>query len=368
VQLLSVITFYKVFWQIFLQSLLLGILVAGLVSGCVQPVRTELPTPLPTEYLPTAIALTLEASGFGLPTMPPRPSLTPTASSLIPSETPEARVTETPAVTNTLPPATETTAPPVSITTILPATLTLSVSTEAPTLAVPLLPLSATPAPEIPDAQIRIYRLGERSLVTSPIDVSLRSTSEYGKIVRIELWGEDGRLLARDVRTYDRAPWKLVRIDLQLEFEISGAAEEGRLVISIEDPFGRLIDVNSVNLILLSQGIAELNPATALLQRIIIREPSPQALIQGGKLIVSGRARPNLDQPLKLMLVSEDGKVLGQRLAGVEFPDPGNYGTFVAEVPYTVTGLTPALLIVYEDGGKISQIAHLASMQVMLAP
>jgi hypothetical protein len=140
-------------------------------------------------------------------------------------------------------------------------------------------------------------------------------------------------------------------------------------VVSVEDSFGRLIDVNSLNLILLSIGQSELNPPTALWQRLIIEEPVPNALIQGGKLIISGRALPNdPEQPLRVMLVGEDGRVLGQRLAGVQFEKEGDYGTYVAEVPYTVDGLTPALLVIYEEGGLVSDIAHLSSTQVILAP
>jgi hypothetical protein len=129
-----------------------------------------------------------------------------------------------------------------------------------------------------------------------------------------------------------------------------------------------LIDVNSVNLILLSAGMTELNPYSALWQRIIIQEPGPKALIVGGVLVVSGRVRPTVEQPLKIMLITEDGRTVGQRLASVSIPIPGDYGTFAAEVPYSVAEMTSALLIVLEDGGQISDISHLASREVILAP
>jgi hypothetical protein len=225
-----------------------------------------------------------------------------------------------------------------------------------------------TPAPPIPDARIQIYRLGELSKVISPIDVSLRLTCGDAKVVRIELHGEDGRLLARNVRNYDKVPWDAARIGMSLDFEISAAAELGRLVISAEDSFGRLIEVNSMNLILLSQGITELNPSSGLQQRIIIQDPLEKTLIQGGKLIISGRARPDTNQPLRVMLVGEDGRILGQRLAGVTILVPGDYGTFVAEVPYSVSEATPALLTVFEEGDTISENTFLTSLKVILAP
>ena len=216
---------------------------------------------------------------------------------------------------------------------------------------------------------MQIFRLGELSKVHSPLPVSLSLTSGVGKVVRVELYGEDGRLLARHLRTYQKIPWEVARIGVELEFGISAAAEAGRLLVSVEDLYGRLIDVNSINLILISTGQSEYNPPTALWQRLIIEEPSPQALIQGGKLLIMGRALPNNpDQPLRVMLVAEDGRILGQRLAGVEFPKPGDYGNYAAEVPYTVTDLTPALLVIFEEGEPVTDIAHLSSIPVMLAP
>jgi len=234
---------------------------------------------------------------------------------------------------------------------------------------IPLPPPPAdTPSLAIPEAHIQINKLGELSLVTSPIQVPLHLTERIVRVVRIELFGENGRLLARHVRSFDDIPWGANQFTQTLEFEISAAAELSRLVVSVEDRFGRLTDVNSINLVLLSTGMAKFNPATALWQRIIIQEPQPRGLVQGGKLIVSGRARPDSDQPLRVMLITEDGKIIGQRLAGVTIPIPGDYGTFITEVPYTVSDLVFALLVVYEDGKPLSDIAHLSSIEIILAP
>lgn len=257
-------------------------------------------------------------------------------------------------------------------------TPTLSLTLTAPpsnVVATPTLdpfalptPIINTPAPEIPDANIQIYQLGELSMVTSPLNVSLRIASLNGRVVRIDLLGEDGRLLARHVRTYNPQPLLLMRIGVPLDFEIRAAAEQGRLIVSVEDKFGRLVDVHSMNLLLLSQGVTQLNPSSGLWQRIIIQEPAPKTLIQGGKLLVSGRARPDSNQPLKVQLVGESGKILGQRLAGIDIAVPGDYGHFIVEVPYNVSELTNALLMVFEAGQPLPEILQLASIPVVLAP
>jgi hypothetical protein len=353
--------------SIITESLVVWLAAGLLLAACANPLASDLSTPLPPEYLPTAAALTLAALDLN------RASATPVVQEVFSSAIEVTKtVGPTKAVAATTPaPLTATLSPGLSPTLDLPsATLTL---TPVPELQTPLVVIASsgatsTPAPPIPDARIQIYRLGELSKVISPLDVSSRLTCGDGKVVRVELFGEDGRLLARDVRNYAKVPWDAARIGMPLDFEISAAAELGRLVISAEDSFGRLIEVNSMNLILLSHGITELNPSSGLEQRIIIQDPLEQTLIQGGKLIISGRARPEAAQPLRVMLVAEDGRILGQRLAGVTVLVPGDYGTFMAEVPYSVAEVTPALLTVFEEGGTISEISFLTSLKVVLAP
>ena len=350
-------------------------MILGLSSSCDMIPQPVVETPFPTEYLPTMVALTFDASGIDISTpkltLTSEPTKTATNTKSVPSRTAIPTSTKTPTSTSTLEAtATITTtkalAPTLTSTTTITAT-DVQTSENPVQIDVPV-PQSEILPPEIPEARVQIYQLGDLSMVTSPIVVSARLTSKVGKVIRIELFGEDGRLLARQVRTFENIPWHVAKVGANLEFEISVAAEIGRLVISVEDQFGRLVDINSVDLILLSSGATELNPASALLQRIIIQEPGVNTLIQGGNLIVSGRARPNEDQPLKVQIITEDGRVIGQRLAGISIPIPGDYGQFAAEVPYTVSELTPALLIIYEDGGQLSEISHLASLNIILAP
>lgn len=317
------------------------------ISGCAGLEGPAQPDLIPTEELPTVIALTLQARGV-------------TVAAPAAGWTPEPRE---PTQLSTIGPIV-TPATPASASTLE------TPSPEAPaTSAAPSIRLSPTYAPPLPDATVQIYRIGEMSRIVSPLQVTTHLRSRWGKVIRIELFGEDGRLLARHLRSFQNVPWDAARVDVNLEFGISAAGEAGRLVVSVEDPFGRLIDVNSVNVILLSHGETELNPATALLQKLIIQQPAEKELVLGGRLIASGRALLNQpDQPLRAMLVNESGKILGQRLARAEAKFPGDYGDFTVEVPYSVAELTPARLVIYEEGEPISDIAHLASVEVILAP
>ncbi len=340
-----------------------GIFPAAPVSQTADPGprTTDTPTsPLTSTLTLTGTLTTPTRTRRVTPTRTPRPSATPTRTRTpTPTPTDTAMPTATPTPTPSFTPTPTNTIDPIALATELAATAQATFAA-----------LTPTPAPAIPDAPAQIYRLGERSKITSPFDVNTYITSPGARVVRIELFGEDGRLMARYLRTaYTPTASELIRIGITLQFETPAAAEMGRLVVSVEDAYGRLVDVNSVNLVLLSAGVTQINPATGLRQRIIIQEPQPQGLIVGGRLVVSGRALANdPTKPLHVLLIGQDGKVLGQRLAGVEEIVPGDYGLFAAEVTYSVGDLTPALLVVYEEGGLISEIAHLASIPVILAP
>ncbi len=332
-------------------NLLVGI--SLLLGACGQTMLEPTITPMPPGYIPTAAALTLQAQGFGLtPTLTSQPSERESTGVEM-TEGNEATSTQTPPLT--LPSTTST--PEASFT----PTATWTVIPE--TLFPPSMPI-----PQIPEARIQIYQLGALSRVTSPFPVIARLTSRIGKVARVELFGEDGRLLARYLQTYTTLPWNTAKISIEMSFEISAAAELGRLVISVEDAFGRLMDLNSLDLILLSEGYTELNPPTALYQTIVIQEPAEDSLILGGVVYVSGVARPSSDLPLRVSLIAEDGRILGQRLAGVFNAKPGEYGYFFAEVPYAVQEITPVRLVVYEEGGIISDMTHLSSVLILLGP
>lgn len=185
----------------------------------------------------------------------------------------------------------------------------------------------------------------------------------------IELLGEDKRPLFREVRAFRGVPdgaW--IPLKLDIDYEVVAAAEAGRLQISVEDSHKRIRALNSMPLILLSIGAPDLLPAQDILAPIIIQKPGKRALIQGGKLLVSGLIRGTPDQPVLVKLLDTKGVEIGSRIASVQFPPEGGYGTFQVEVSYTVSLFTDALLVVTQGEDGINDIIHLTSLDVMLAP
>jgi hypothetical protein len=70
---------------------------------------------------------------------------------------------------------------------------------------------------------------------------------------------------------------------------------------------------------------------------------------------------------LRIQLVNEEGKVIGQRVASVE-AGPQGQGIFSSEVPYKVEAATPVRLVVFAIGDPVSPIRYLASRVVVLEP
>jgi hypothetical protein len=204
----------------------------------------------------------------------------------------------------------------------------------------------------------------------SPIQFSASLQPGPSGQVLIELVGEGGRNLYRKLIRFTTHDWVLISEDV--EFSITAAAESARLQISTDDEHGRIMSLASVDLLLLKVGDDDLNPPTDLLEPLIIREPIVNTLIQGGKVVVTGLIRTSGLTPPLVELVDEHGTVVGYRQAVVTLPaDPWatqGYGTFTAEVPYTVSGPTWVRLDVSSFEDTIPGPSHLSSLLILLGP
>jgi hypothetical protein len=322
------------------------LLAAILFGGCsALPGNSTLPTALPADYIPTAIALTSQAGqtqqAANAPSSTPSPSPLP----VTPTETPQPSATPLP--------KTDTSSD-------------ISLATAASGGSTPQG--NQTPEADLPPAIVQIFKPGELSRVTSPIHITSYLKPGPKGLVTIELHGEDGRLLVRQSKVFTTNPNAWANMTVDLNFEISAAAEVGRLTISVADDKGRMMALNSVNLILLSMGESDINPSNATQEAIIIEQPKLLSLVQGGILTVSGKARSDTGLPLHVELLDDKGGVVGMRLAGLGDLDAQGYRSFATEVSYKVEALTPVRLLVYEDGGQISDVSHLASLVLRVSP
>lgn len=325
----------------FLRRLGIFILVTSL-SGCTFLGATDVPTPYPSEVLPTLIAQTVQAYRIEQARSSTNSIVQQATSTHLPSASPFASPapSHTPAPTNT--PREEQ-----------------------------LIPLAVTPPSQttLPNAIIQIKRPGPYSKVISPISLQAYLKPGRGRQVQLELFGEDRRVLVRIVQPVvwiDRSGF--AQLYKEIPFEIPGVAEAAWLTLSVTDDLGRLTAVNSTPLILLSIGDSDVIPAVDLRTPIAIQQPQPNALVQGKKVVVSGLVRSGGDTYLMIQLWDAQGKVLGQRVTSVQPAKEIGFGSFNTEVTYTVTEPIPALLVVWQGVGNLSNIVYLASVEVLLSP
>lgn len=254
--------------------------------------------------------------------------------------------------------------------TLPPDPMTVPTETALPTPE-PFIPPTATvtplPTPAIAEAAIQINIPGPLSKVTSPIQVRGYVIPGYNNRVRVELFGEDGRLLARQVTpVYTSFTWAYLSVDLR--FEIGAAGELGRLTVSTEDRYGRLQALHSVHVLLLSEGEDQINPPEPPNERCLLTWPPPGGQVSGGIVLVEGYMRPLNRQPLVIELISEDGNAIATRLLSIEPAADDAYVSFAIDMPYLIEAPMWARLVIRQQDERIPGTMYLYSQEIALYP
>lgn len=298
--------------SLFLASLL------GLLAACAAPVASPIPTAYPPEYLPTVIASTAEAAN-ALGTQVAL-ALTPT---VLPSKTPRPTLSPTPRPTFT-----------------------------------------QTTIPGHQPAAIQIFAPGPMSKVISPITLRMNIVAGESEKVQIDLYGEDGRLLTRNVKRVPTSG-KGVPQQIKVPFEIPAAAEVGRITVSTTDKLGRLQSLNSVRVLLLSSGINEINPPGNPSEPVGVFSLDGDQPVSGGVLSIRGDVWPFNLNPVILELIGEDGRSMGLRILNLDQLEPQLFET---TLPYEVEEPTLARLTIRQDDDRIDGLFYVYSQEVLLNP
>lgn len=330
---------------------LLLFIVLTLTACQLLPTVEPAPTLIPEEYIPTAIALTAEAlAPENLPPVDTVPPPSPERGGGEPSFT----VTPSREAPTLTPPPTQTASDPPPSPTV---TYALQNSTEIE------LPAS------LPYGEIQILNPGPLSRVVSPIKLHAYLHPGDDDRVRIALYGEDGRLLVRHVLRYSAPPTYKVHLKQDLEFEIPGVAEEGRIEITTQDEFGRVKALTSADVILLSEGAKDINPPADLYEQIILQQPVASTLIQDGVIIVQGFTRQAPQGQLYVELVNFRGGVVGSKIIGVADRElERGYRFFVGEIPYQVGTPSWIRVQVMARDNTMSEVKHLSSVRILVSP
>jgi len=306
------------------RNLILLASLLGLLAGCASPATNPVPTPYPPEYLPTVIALTAESANVaGTETAI---ALTPT---IVPTESREPTITPVPSRT--------------------PTPLPTSTTTSIPGHAL---------------AAIQFNSPGPMSKLISPIQLRAMVISGESEKIQIDLYGEDGRLLSRNLRSV-RSTTKGALVSLKIPFETRAAAELGRITISTLDKSGRIQALNSVRILLLSSGVNEINPSGNPSEPVGVVSPVVEESVFTGVVNVEGDIWPFNLQPVIFELVSPEGKSISLRILTLEDINPQLFET---TIPYKVTEPMRARLTIRQDDDRMPGLFYVYSQVVLLNP
>ena len=294
----------------------------GLFTACSsQAVPT--PTPLPPDYLPTMVALTGQA-------------VFATAAALTPTAAP-----------------TETPLPPVDVP---------DIPTPTPTLAAGFTEY----------AQIRFLSPGPLSSLISPFNLQTILAAGESEKVQVDLLGEDGRLLQREIRKVTPNPLGIF-VKFELSFEIRAVTESGYIRISTKDDHGRIQALNTMPVLLYSVGSAQTNPVGNMIyERVAIDGLKPKADFYASQVSIKGRIWPFNDQPIVVELLDVEGKPISTRVLNMNGTDTQPFET---SLPYKVSEPTLARLTFRQDNPllsiedeKLGRLAYVYSIEVTLNP
>lgn len=228
---------------------------------------------------------------------------------------------------------------------------------------------SQLPTPTIDLDPIQFLAPGDGSALRSPVDLRIQFLpAALGKIFRIEMRDHAGTLLYRRLLFREQLPSPGDQFDGQIDFEIGADARDVFVTVSAEDIPGQPIAVNTINLRLLSSGSERHLPTSWQPAALEIRQPATGADLSGGLIDVAGLVRLVGNDSLRVQIVDESGKVVGQRLARVEVHSANDAAAFSAQVSYKVSQITPARVVVFQTDPQTGLIQYLASIPVSLEP
>lgn len=220
----------------------------------------------------------------------------------------------------------------------------------------------------LPLAEIEILAPGDGARLVSPIEIATNLITGPEGRLRIELINEDGEILARKVLIWNLLNAVKQRVHTTLDFEISGVAESARLVVSVDDDYGRLRAISSVDILLLAEGPYEESPALDYLENLVILNPSAESVVESGSILIQGIARTHSDRPLNVQLIARDGRILASGDAYVAHPAGYDYGVFSITLSAQVTSRQWIQVAVRETGDRIPGDLHYSTLEFVLTP
>lgn len=241
---------------------------------------------------------------------------------------------------------------------------------EQPTSVIPTQSQVDGPQGKVLPADIQIETPGELSRISSPLQVTINVYPGEGGKVLVQLFGEDGRLMAEELHTLEVPDSGWVQLYTSIPFDIHSAGEAALLVISTRDGFGRRIAQSSVPLILLQIGASEIELPGFRKDPFVLSTPVYGAEVRGGVIHIEGFVHAYNSNPIVGELMTETGGNLKSIVVMLpKGSEDLEYVPFTMDIPYNVKQRRPVRLTFRQPDMRLTGVdVVLDSLLIYLLP
>jgi hypothetical protein len=197
-----------------------------------------------------------------------------------------------------------------------------------------------------PAANLNITKPGPNSKLSSPILVNGYAYPGYENKVTIQLFGEDGRLMADQEITLQKSDSGWVSFSTQIPFTILTAGESASLMLVTYDAFGRRIAMCNIPLLLMQIGDSEIESAGFSYAPSYLVTPENASAVSGGTIHLEGYTHPYNTDPVIIDVINEKGTTIISQIVPIHPVGDANYMYFSADIPYSVSSATPVRLTI----------------------
>jgi hypothetical protein len=245
----------------------------------------------------------------------------------------------------------------------------------APPTSSPAALASPTPTAEAttlgtagPEA-IAILEPAPGSRLVSPLQLTGIADSTFEQVLTVRLISFEGGLLEElapvmiESEMGTRGPFSA-----DLSFLVDHEQNALIQVLAHSPRDGGVTHMESVGVMLLPDGVAQVKTRDPYPERIIISQPEPGGTVSGGVLHVEGVGIATFEGTLVVQLYDADGALLASQALIVNAPDMGLPGDFALDVSYSVAAEGPGRVVVTDPSPAFDGINHLASVEIRLQP
>jgi hypothetical protein len=230
------------------------------------------------------------------------------------------------------------------------------------------IPSAEPELPRGPAEVIAILEPGPGSRLTSPLRVAGMADSTFEQTLVVRLVLDDGMVLTMVPTTIRADLGQRGPYEVEVPFEIIGEQNALIQVYDVSARDGGIIHLNSVGVMLMEGGEAEIREVAPKPEAIIIDQPALGEMISGGVVHVEGIGIASFEGTLVVEVYDAEGNKVGEQPLIVSAPEMGQPGPFSVDVSYEVQAEGPGRIVVIDPLPVFDGIGHISSVEVILSP